>query len=148
MSYPVESEFDISDHVLRCQQGGEGKKSKWRCQLLRTRTLPGHRVMNDKPSQRRDVALREALTEEALQRRLPTQVLYRMESILICPNLLLPVYLSYSEHEYPVTRHLCLLPSPGFSVSCPRSAVLSSSEHGKTQTFNAETQWSSTHTGF
>lgn len=49
LSYAVESECDISDHVLRCQQGGEGKKPKWRCQLLRTRTRPGQCVRNDKP---------------------------------------------------------------------------------------------------
>lgn len=60
---------------------------------------------------------------------------------LICPNLLLPVNLSYSERGYTVTRHLCLLPTPGFSVSWPCSAVLSSSEHDNTQNFNAETQW-------
>lgn len=114
----MESEFDTSGHVLRCQQGGGGKKSKWRGQLLWTGTLPGQRVVNDKPSQRRDVALREALTKEALQRRrLPTQVLYRIKSNLICPNLLLPVNLSYSERGYTVTRHLCLSPTPGFSVS-------------------------------
>lgn len=117
LSYAVESECDISDHVLRCQQGGEGKKPKWRCQLLRTRTRPGQRVRNHEPSQRHRVALREALTKEVPQRRrLPTRVVSHRKQ-LICPNLLLPVSLSYSERGYTVTRHLSLLPTPGFSVS-------------------------------